>query len=56
VVRHRNRFPRNVVEALSLEMFEVKRDQAKSKLIELYMSLFIAGGLGLMTFKDPFQL
>jgi len=55
-VRHWNRLPREVVDALSLESLKVRLDGALSKLIELWMSLFTAGELALMAFKGPFQL
>jgi len=46
VVKHRNRLPREVVEAPSMETFEARLDGALSNLIELKMPLLIAGGLG----------
>ena len=45
VVRHWNRFPRDVVDALSMETFKAKLDQALGTLTELCVSLFIAGEL-----------
>ncbi|KAK4818443.1 hypothetical protein QYF61_013130, partial [Mycteria americana] len=55
VLKHWNRFPREVVDAPSLETFKVRLDGALSNLIQLKMSLLIAGGLDYMTFKGPFQ-
>jgi len=46
VVRHWHRLPREVVDAPSLETFKVKLDEALSNLIELKMSLLIAGVVG----------
>jgi len=43
VVKHWNRFPRQVVDALSLETFEIRLDGALSNLIQLKMSLLFAG-------------
>ncbi|KAK4818241.1 hypothetical protein QYF61_009112 [Mycteria americana] len=45
VVKHWNRLPREVVDAPSLETFQVRLDGALSNLISLKMSLLIAGGL-----------
>jgi len=45
VVKHWNRLPREVVDALFLEIFKVRLDGAVSNLIELKMSLLTAGGL-----------
>ncbi|KAK4832828.1 hypothetical protein QYF61_025816 [Mycteria americana] len=47
VVKHWNRFPREVVDAPSLETFKVRLAGALSNLIELKMSLLIAGSVGL---------
>jgi len=55
VTRHRYRLPREVVDASSLEVFKVRLDRALSNLIELKMSLLMAGGLDQMTSKGPFQ-
>jgi len=46
VVKPRPRLPREVVAAPSLETFEARLDGALSNLMELKMSLLIAGGLG----------
>ena len=45
LLRHWNMLPRNVVEALSLEIFKARLDRALSNLIYLQVSLFIAGEL-----------
>jgi len=55
VVKHWDRLPRAVVAAPSLETFKARLDGALSNLIQLKMSLLIAGGLDLMTFKGPLQ-
>lgn len=54
VVRHRSMLPREVVEAPSLETFELRLDGAPSSLTQLWIYLFIAGELEWMTFKGPF--
>jgi len=41
-----HRLPSEVVDALSLETLKARLDRALSNLIELKMSLVIAGGLG----------
>jgi len=46
VVKLWHRLPREVVDASSLETFQVRLDRALSNLMELKMSLLIAGGLG----------
>jgi len=46
VVKHWHRFPREVVEAPSLETFKARLDRALSNLLWLRMSLLTAGGLG----------
>jgi len=46
VVKHWNRLPRELAEALSLETFKVKLGGALSNLVSLKMSLLTAGGLG----------
>ena len=45
VVKHWHRLPREVVDAPSLETFRVRSEGALSDLIELKMSLLIAGGV-----------
>ena len=45
VVRHWNRLPRDVMDALSLQNFKARLDQALSNLLQLWMSLFMAGEL-----------
>jgi len=47
VVKHWHRLPREVGDAPSLEMFEVRLDGALSNLIWFKMSLLIAGEGGL---------
>lgn len=47
--------PRNMVEALSLEMFKVRLDVALGILIQLEVNLLTAGGLNKMTLEGPFQ-
>ena len=56
VVRHWHRLPREVVDAPSLDTFKVRMEGHLSNLVELWMSLFIAGELDKMTFKGTFQL
>jgi len=46
VVKHWHRLPREVVEAPSLEPFQVRLDGALSNLVWLKMSLLTGGGLG----------
>ena len=55
VVRPWHRLPREVVDAPSLETFQVKLDRALSNLIQLKTSLLMAGGLDRRTFTGPFQ-
>jgi len=45
VVKHWNWLPREIVEAPSLETFQVRLDGALNNLIQLKMSLLTAGGL-----------
>ena len=45
MVKHWHRLPREVVDAPSLETFRVRSEGALSDLIELKMSLLIAGGV-----------
>ena len=47
VVRHWNRLPRDVMNALSLETFQVRLDRALSNLIYLYIPGFITEELDL---------
>jgi len=47
VVKHWNRFPREVLDAPSLETFNIRLDRALSNLIKLKISLLIAGRVGL---------
>jgi len=44
------------VDAPFLETLKVRLDGALSTLMELWVSLFIAGELDHIFFKDPFQL
>jgi len=46
MVKHWNRLPREVVEAQSLETFQARLDGTLSNLVQLKMTLLIAGGLG----------
>ena len=48
------RLPREAVNAPSLETFQARLDGALSTLIQLKMSLLIAGELGWMASKGPF--
>ena len=54
-MKHRNRLPREVVDARCLETFKARLDRALSNLVWLKMSLLMAGGLDEMTFKGLFQ-
>jgi len=53
VVKHWHRFPREVVDAPSLETFNVRLDGALSNLIQLKMSLIIAGAWTRWPLKVP---
>jgi len=55
VVKPWHRLPREVVIAPSLETFKARLDGALRNLIQLRMSLLMAGGLDWMAFKGPFQ-
>ena len=55
VVKAWPKLPREVVDAPSLETLKARLDEALSNLVWLKMSLLIAGGLGLMASKGPFQ-
>jgi len=55
VVRHWRRFPREVVDAPSLETLKARLDEALSSLIQLEMSLLTAGRVDWVAFKGPFQ-
>jgi len=44
VVRHWHRFPREVVDVPSMETFKARLEGVLSNLIQLKMSLLIAGG------------
>ena len=55
VVKHWNGFPREVVEAPSLETFKPRLDRALSNLVWLAVTLLAAGGLDKMTSRGPFQ-
>ena len=55
VVKPWPRLPREVVDAPSLDTFEVRLDRAPSNLIWLKMSLPVAVGMDWMTSKGPFQ-
>lgn len=47
---------RDVVDVLFLGTFKVRMDRALRTLMELYVSLFIAGKMYYITFNQPFQL
>lgn len=53
MVKHGNRLPREV-DAPSLETFTVRLDGALNGLIQLKMTLLMAGVLDRMAFKGPF--
>ena len=55
VLKHQNRLPRDMVDASSLETFKVRLHEALSNLVQLKMSLLIAGELDQMTCEGPFQ-
>ena len=55
VVRHWHRLRREVGDAPSLETFQVRLDGALSNLIELKMSLLMAGGWTRWPLKGPFS-
>jgi len=55
VVKHLHTLPREVVDAPSLETFKARLDVAVSNMIQLKMSLLMAGELDWMVFKGPFQ-
>lgn len=54
MVKHGNRLPREV-DAPSLETFTVRLDGALNGLIQLKMTLLMAGVLDRMAFKGPFR-
>lgn len=56
VLKHWHRLHREVLDAPSLETFQVSLDRALSNPICLWISLFIAGVLDYIAFKCPFQL
>jgi len=45
-MKHWHRLPREVVDAASLETLKARLDGALSNLVQLKMSLLIAGGVG----------
>ncbi|PKU40386.1 hypothetical protein llap_9317 [Limosa lapponica baueri] len=47
VVKHRNRLTRVVVDAPSLETFKARLDRALTNMVQLKMSLLMAGEVGL---------
>lgn len=44
-LKHWHRFPKEMVDVPSLETFRVRLDEAQGILIELEISLLIAGGM-----------
>ena len=56
VVRHWSRLLSYMVDALSMETFKVRLDQALGNVMELWMSLCIAGQLDQVAFRSSFQL
>lgn len=55
MVKHWHRFPREVVDSPSLETVKVSLDGTLGNVIQLKMSLFIAGALDWVTFHVPFN-
>ena len=55
VVTHWNRFPKEVVDALSLQAFKARLDVALGSLVCWLVMLHIAGGLKLDDHCGPFQ-
>jgi len=55
VVAHRNRLPKQVVDAPSLEAFKARLDVALGSLVWWLVTLHIAGRLKLNDHCDPFQ-
>ena len=55
VVTHRNRLPKEVVDAPSLEAFKARLDVALSSLVWWLATLHIAGGLKLHDHCGPFK-
>ena len=55
VVTHRNRLPKEVVDAPSLEAFKARLDVALGSLVYWLATLHIAGGLKLDDHCGPFQ-
>jgi len=53
VVKHRNRLPRQVVDAPSLELFKARLDGALSNPVWWKMSLLMAGALELDDISNP---
>jgi len=53
VVKHWNGWPREIVEATSLETFKARLHGALNNLIELNISLLTAGRLGRSHLKVP---
>lgn len=51
-----NSLSRDVVDVLFLGTFKVRMDRALRTLMELYVSLFMAGKMYYITFNQPFQL
>jgi len=55
MAKHWNGFPRELVNAPSLETFQARLDGALSSLTQVKVSLLTAGGLGWMASEGPFQ-